>query len=244
MSRLVYLRHAEKEYNNGDAELWKHDPGITSSGVEKTKMVTKHLLESWGPPDKIISSPYRRTRETAIIMNSVLEEPVEIKIDTGLSEYLGNHRGVPMDVTPETKVWQPPHPESFTDMKKRVKAHFRKVSNYTKNNKGEIKTIWFVTHGLILKQISEIIGLRLNRQRLPNLTCLSVVKEDHLTKGEILLFRDDKDLSGSYDTNHEEDDDSGNIKSGRYGDIRDYDYTKKLKNSNIKIPSIDINREF
>lgn len=199
MSRLVYLRHAQKEYNNGDADLYKHDPGITSSGVERTKMVTQHLIKSWGEPDMIITSPYRRCRETAIIMSQVITKKLEIVKDSSLSEYLGNHRNVPIDVTSETKLHDPPHPESFTEMKKRVDDHFKRVSKYTKHNKGDIKIIWFITHGLILKQVAEIIGLKMNKNRLPTLTCLSIIEEDRVTKGEVLLFRDDEELSNSYD---------------------------------------------
>lgn len=35
--RVIYLRHAHKDFQNGNSEYFKHDPGITEVGVERTK---------------------------------------------------------------------------------------------------------------------------------------------------------------------------------------------------------------
>ena len=185
--RRIYIRHADKEYANGDANLYKHDPGITSDGVEKTRMVAKHLLEQWGPPDRIVLSPYRRTRETAAIMNSVLPKKVSMHVDTDVSEYLGNHRSVPIDVTESTLVHDPPHPESFTDMKSRVKDHHIKITNYAKRKKKGI--IWIVTHGLIIKQVAALVGVKMPKE-FPTLTCLSIVDGEKYTKSEMVILNE------------------------------------------------------
>ena len=205
MYRLVYIRHAEKEYNNGESNLYKHDPGITPDGISKTKEMAKNIIKEWGVPEMIISSPYRRTRETAIIMNTTLREynngnntpnnnkqNIKLKIDVGLSEYLGNHKTAILDVTPETKVWNPPHPEMFGAMKQRVKNHYNKIRKFMRksnknnsNGNGEMKVIWLVTHGIIIKQIhEEQTGIKLHKQQLPNLTCLSIVDEGNSVKTE------------------------------------------------------------
>jgi len=183
--RKIYIRHADKAYKNMDSELFKHDPGITELGVERARRVANKLVEEYGIPSKIVSSPFRRARETAMIMNMTLENPFEeILIDNNLSEYLGNHNNVPLDVTTATKIHNPPHPETFDDMKKRVKRHVEKMRK--KQNKEEI--IWFVTHGLILKQISNSINLKTTRT-FPCLTCLSIVEKHDMVKGEFILFR-------------------------------------------------------
>lgn len=185
--RRIYIRHADKEYANGDANLYKHDPGITSDGVEKARMVAKHLLEQWGPPDRIVLSPYRRTRETAAIMNSVLPKKVSMHVDTDLSEYLGNHRSVPIDVTESTLVHDPPHPETFSDMKSRVRDHHIKITNYSKRKKKGI--IWVVTHGLIIKQVAGLIGVKMPKE-FPTLTCLSIVDGEKFTKSEMIILNE------------------------------------------------------
>ena len=185
--RRIYIRHADKEYVNGDATLYKHDPGITTEGIEKTKMVAKHLIDQWGPPDLIISSPYKRTRETAEIMNAVLSEKQSIHIDTDIAEYLGNHRHVSIDVTESTLTHDPPHPETFSQMKDRVKSHHSKITNYAKKKKEG--TIWIITHGLIIKQLASLIHINMPKD-FPTLTCLSIVDGDKMTKSELLIFND------------------------------------------------------
>ena len=145
------------------------------------------LIEEYGIPDKIVSSPFRRARETAMVMNMCLENPFEeILIDTNLSEYLGNHNNVPLDVTTATKIHDPPHPETFDDMKLRVRKHVHKMRK--KKNSDKKQTIWFITHGLILKQISNSVNLKISKS-LPCLTCLSVLESIDMVKGEFLLFK-------------------------------------------------------
>lgn len=185
--RRIYIRHADKEYANGDATLYKHDPGITTDSIEKIKMVAKHLVEQWGPPDRIVLSPYRRTRETAAVMNSVLEKKVQMHVDTDVSEYLGNHRNVPIDVTESTLVHQPPHPETFSQMKSRVRTHHHRIMNYGKKKRKGV--IWIVTHGLIMKQLAGMVGVKLPKE-FPTLTCLSIVDGDKMNKSEMLIFNE------------------------------------------------------
>lgn len=181
----IYIRHADKAYKNMESEIFKHDPGITQVGVERARKVALKLVEEHGQPTSIVSSPFRRARETAMIMNMTLNNPFEeIFIDTNISEYLGNHNNVPLDVTTPTKIHNPPHPETFDDMKKRVKKH---VEKQRKNQKsGEI--IWFITHGLIIKQIGNSIGIKTNKT-FPCLTCLSIVEKPDMVKGEFILFQ-------------------------------------------------------
>jgi len=186
--RRVYIRHAPKDYANGNSEIYKHDPGITEYGVEKCKFVARKLIENWGPPTRIISSPYRRCRETAMILNSCLEDPFdEIFIDNDLSEYLGNHRHVAMDVTQETKIYDPPHPETFDQMIKRVEKHNKRARR--RANEFGNGVIWYITHGLIIKQLAHLINIKLNKQ-FPYLTCFSIIEQQDMVKSEQLLFPD------------------------------------------------------
>lgn len=188
-SKRIYIRHADKEYANGDASMYKHDPGITDVGCKKAAMMANHLIDRWGIPNLIIVSPYRRTRETAIAMRSVIKKlkpdlKVQISIDTSLSEYLGNHRAVPIDVTESTMVYNPPHPESFTEMVNRVKTHHNNITGYMEKRSGLV--IWVITHGLIMRQVAKLAGIRMAKE-FPNLTCLSVSDGDRVTKGEVII---------------------------------------------------------
>jgi len=200
-TRRIYVRHADKEYVNGDADMYKHDPGITERGVEKSKMVAEHLIEQWGIPNRIVVSPYRRTRETAKVMRSVIGKKIPIHVDREVSEYLGNHREVDIDVTESTLVHDPPHPETFTDMKNRVKSHHHKITKYTKKTSG---VIWIITHGLIMRQVASLIGIKMTRD-FPSLTCLSILDGESKTTGEVIMFHDG--------TNNEDIDDPDQIRT-------------------------------
>lgn len=196
--RKVYIRHADKAYKNMEAEIFKHDPGITQIGVERARNVGLQLLKEYGHPTRIVSSPYRRARETAIIMNMILPNPLEdIEVDPNLSEYLGNHNNVPLDVTTATMIHKPPHPETFEDMKKRVKKHVEKIR---KDKSGGI--VWFITHGLIIKQVGSSIGLKTTKT-FPCLTCLSVVETPEIIKGEFILFPGENTKEEEYKPKYE-----------------------------------------
>jgi len=165
----IYLRHADKQYDNGKSLLFKHDPGITDDGKEQCIQVANNLILKYGLPHIIVCSPYRRARETALMMASILPNDIIIKCDVRLSEYLGNHRTELLDVTPETMSFNPPHPESFTKMEERIRSHnddmkFLDTSNYV---------IWFITHGLIINRIANSMAFNIKR-KIPCLTSLVI----------------------------------------------------------------------
>lgn len=192
LSRRVYIRHANKNYSNGESDLYKHDPGITDEGAESCKKVAECLIKKWGIPDIIIASPYRRTRETVQIMISSIDEKsksnIQVFIDSEVSEYLGNHREFPIDVTDNTMVYNPPHPETFKEMKNRVRRHHNHINDYIERIDQE-KVIWIITHGLIIKQIASFVGLKMAKE-FATLTCLSIMEFNNVTNTEILLFHD------------------------------------------------------
>lgn len=254
--RRVYIRHADKEYVNGDSDIYKHDPGITNKGVDKAKMVARHLINQWGLPTRIIISPYRRTRETAKAMKSVLNEvialgksnaetntntntnttknkKIPIHIDRELSEYLGNHRTTPIDVTESTLVHDPPHPETFADMKRRVKSHHDKIVKYVKKSES---VIWIITHGLIIKQVAALVGLRMVKD-FPSLTCLSIMDDGDNTKGEIIMFQDGL---GSENVDINEDEISDSAESDNFDKYN----TKYEHNFNINFNSNKVDSRF
>ena len=59
----IYIRHADKEYENGKAMSCVHDPSITEDGKINTIRTAQELVSKYGIPDMIICSPYRRARK-------------------------------------------------------------------------------------------------------------------------------------------------------------------------------------
>lgn len=157
----IYIRHADKEYSNGDAEVHKHDPPTTEGSHGHCHHKAAELVQRYGLPFVIVCSPYQRTRETALRMAEFVKVKysleVPIKVDVRLSEYLGNRREEALDVRGETLRHDPPHPEHFHEMDSRVRWHndiFRKLDDFP-------EVVWFVTHGFIINRIGNAMGFKI-----------------------------------------------------------------------------------
>ena len=194
MIRKIYIRHADKGYKNGKSDFFKHDPAITEIGIKRSRVIAQILIQHYGIPTRIICSPYRRARETAIIMNMMLDNPLDLEVDADLSEYLGNHPKVELDVVMATKIHQPPHPETFDQMKLRVKKHYDRLKKqeYYKevSNKegGKNEVIWIITHGIIMKQICNFLDIKPNKY-FSCLSCVNIFENIIMKKAEIITWR-------------------------------------------------------
>jgi broad specificity phosphatase PhoE len=172
--KRIYIRHTFKAYDNGKAINFKHDPEITPEGVKLAKELAWILYQKHGLPEAIICSPYRRTRETAYAMLSVISSfspntKIEIRCDVSLSEYLGHHKNVKIDVTPETTYHCPPPPENFHQFESRVIRHFKENIKYDFYEK---KT-WFITHGIFLSLLTKHYSSKyILSKNIPNLGCV------------------------------------------------------------------------
>lgn len=183
----IYIRHAHKAYKNGKPPLCRnpsttskelrytylHDPPLTYQGRKAAVVLAEELLQKYPVPTKIITSPYLRTRETAAIMAGVIVKKysptsIEIVCDTELSEYLGNHDKHPLDVTSSTERHHPPHPESFSHFRDRIKAHY---TNWQESN----DVVWIVTHGIV---INEILHSFYPKQQIPYLGYIVTTSSD------------------------------------------------------------------
>ena len=81
-------------------------------------------------------------------------------------------------------------------MKYRVKQHDILITNYAKKKTEGV--IWVITHGLIIKQLAFLVGVKMARE-FPPLTCLSIVDGEKITRSEVIIFNE---------SNHPLDDDS------------------------------------
>jgi broad specificity phosphatase PhoE len=173
-NRTVWIRHAEKMYNNGFPVNGgkKHDPGII---VDKdvflhVGMLVDELVITWGKPDRIIVSPFLRTRQTcSLICNSLAEKykvSPKIEYDTDIGEYLGfcksNQLNEIADVENETRsLYSFPIKlrESLQDLNKRVYQHIKRIFTLEEN-------IWVVTHGIVISRVySNLYNAKLERPK-------------------------------------------------------------------------------
>jgi broad specificity phosphatase PhoE len=165
----IYIRHAEKLYNNGNHTTYRHDPPITEQGANQARFLAEVLISSYGLPEAVVCSPYRRTRETAIAMVSVIVaitgRMMPITCDVNLSEYLGNHPQEQLDITDGTRAFSPPHPERFGDLDRRLRQH-----NQTMQVLDSMPApVWFICHGIIITHLARINGVPRPTRRIPPL---------------------------------------------------------------------------
>lgn len=149
---ITWIRHGEKNYSNGHAPIGyhNHDPPIKENVKEKISNLCENLKEKHGLPEKIICSPFLRTRETAYLIREYLIENEKIYpgiyIDNDISEFLGwgNPKGDFADISSQTEFFIKPilGTEKLKDVKKRSINH---IKNVDRN-----KNILIITHGIII----------------------------------------------------------------------------------------------
>lgn len=174
---IVYIRHAPKQFKNGQSATYSLDPPLIPGAQLQITTLAQRLISSYGTPDVILSSPFLRTRQTAEIMSTMCDEKVPIHCDMTVSEYLGNHATRKLDVHPTTKQFNPPHPENFTDFRKRIKLHFTKL--FTIDLPQNHPVIWVITHGIVIQQIAKYhkkLNVLPPKKRIEELTGLVLTK--------------------------------------------------------------------
>lgn len=175
---MLYIRHADKLYKNSKSSEFPLDPGITVDGKNKAKERFKVLLSKYGIPERIISSPYLRARQTAQIAQNVIYESTEqlipIFYDSNIGEYLGHQKNInlKLGLRPETLNLNPIPHESWRQYKNRIYKYSKSLKLL--NNE------WFISHGLIIQSIayfnnykikypSELEGIYINNN---NIICI------------------------------------------------------------------------
>ncbi len=168
---MLYIRHAEKEYKNGKNEEFSLDPDITEKGKIESLNKFKLLVDKYGVPEKIITSPYLRTRTTAEIAQSVIFEQknihVKIEYDNQLGECLKNQRDKDLNIClrPETLIHNPIPSENLNEYNNRIYNHTKKAQYNT----------WYITHGFNISTIASIKKIKI---KYPDELCGIMIDND------------------------------------------------------------------
>jgi broad specificity phosphatase PhoE len=178
----IYIRHAPKEYSNGHAPPGRpqHDPSISKRSFQDCEELGNILIENYGLPSMIITSPYLRTRQTAAKLSCAIPESMKcddknLFIDTNIAEYLGNQRGQ-VDVNDDTFYYslkpttdgEEEFPlrtgETKPELNERILNHLQMMQILHKEGKENnrvipetYKIIWIITHGLVISTIYDIL---------------------------------------------------------------------------------------
>jgi broad specificity phosphatase PhoE len=161
--KIIWIRHGNKLYCNGKAPegYHQHDPPLKEDAKNDIYKKVDSLLYEFGVPDRIICSPFLRTRQT---VESILEQlylsnvkkasSITVEMDMNISEYLGFQKPYfsEADVDKETLDLSKTKitlGESLKSLNFRVKEHISNLNLF--DDKSE--TIWVITHGIILNNI-------------------------------------------------------------------------------------------
>jgi broad specificity phosphatase PhoE len=188
-SNFIWIRHAEKQYNNNKAPqgYHNHDSPIKEDCIYTIYDKVEFLVKEYGFPTHIVYSPFLRTRETKDHMLVKLKEidntkwsNINVDYDTDISEFLGFQKpiGGNADIEKETQEKFEDKillGESFKKLNYRVKNHLEKLKIY--ENK-EDKCVWIITHGIIINNIYHNLykmkGIKKDLKSRPKyLSCLS-----------------------------------------------------------------------
>jgi probable phosphoglycerate mutase len=124
VGQLLLVRHAESEGNRDRVFTRTPEVGLTERGCEQARLVGEWLRERYAPV-RVVSSPYRRARQTA--EQIAASTPLDIVVEEDLRERsYGDLAGQPYD-TPRPDYdpaaywgWRPPGGETLEEVVVRV----------------------------------------------------------------------------------------------------------------------------
>lgn len=167
---LVIIRHADRKYNNNDGYHRRLDSPIKEEEWERGKQVLRTLIRKYNIfPTKIVSSPFRRTRDTARILIGVMKElkeesgdnpfigdPLNIEISKGFAGYLGWQKSIKFkDFYYETNKYGPFKQETMKQYKERILNELEQIKRSLQEN----EIVWIITHNCAIHTILESYGI-------------------------------------------------------------------------------------
>jgi broad specificity phosphatase PhoE len=128
--KLIMVRHGESEGNRDRRFTISSEVSITELGRQQARAAAQRIAQHFAP-ERIISSPYRRARQTSEIIASELGLPIEIVNDLHERD-LGVLKGESYDLLRDLAgqdsgydpkrgwLWRPEGGESYEDVRHRV----------------------------------------------------------------------------------------------------------------------------
>lgn len=130
MGKLIMVRHGESEGNRDRRFTISPDVPLTELGHQQARKAAERIAKRFRP-ERIISSPYRRARQTSEIIAGELGLPIEVIHDLHERD-LGALKGESYDLLRELVqqdpdydpkqgwLWRPEGGESYEDVRRRV----------------------------------------------------------------------------------------------------------------------------
>lgn len=151
MTTICLVRHGETDWNALGKIQGRTDIPLNSTGIQQAEECGEFLKATeW---DVMITSPLKRAKQTAEIINQYLHLPLEI-MDEFVERYFGDAEGMTleerMSVYPDR---QYPNQEDRQTLEKRVMEGLYKINQKYKNGK-----VLLVAHGAVIHSILTILS--------------------------------------------------------------------------------------
>ena len=155
---IIFIRHSDDEDSD---PTYKLDPNLTPHGIKLAQSKGRKIIEKYGVPSIIYTSPFRRTKQTVNYMLSSLSnsQKQEIKIShvSKLSRYFTRSEKRRPKIDKSTMKNNIPIYETHDDFVKRTVKIAKIISKFI--NTPEI--IWCVTHTVIYKRVAKYYDITL-----------------------------------------------------------------------------------
>lgn len=160
MAQRVFIRHADKGTTTPDDPLL---PGQEGKIQRRSQM----LVSKYGSPDIILVSPFLRTRQTAELLASGLDNSIDIVVEPLLSEYIKHDQG-DVQLREDTLMYGPIVYDTRDSIRNRIREVYNKYCHLESN-------MWFVCHGIFLHDLLDWLGK--TPRRVPTLAALVISRE-------------------------------------------------------------------
>jgi broad specificity phosphatase PhoE len=154
MGRLVLVRHGESEGNRDRVFTPSPEVPLTEAGRAQVRERAEWIATRYRPA-RIVSSPFRRARQTAVILAERLAVPVTIEDDLRERSY-GKLAGRPYAAVRECAdydpsaywAWCPPGGEPFVDVLARAGAALDRIASAA-----SAEDVVVVSHGAVMRAL-------------------------------------------------------------------------------------------
>jgi len=161
MPYIIFIRHAQKKYRNnkGPKGLPRHDPSLKEGMDKEILSKVSEYFDKYGPANKIYTSPFLRTRQTAQIIKDDLSTNAMLIVDKQLEEYLGFQKafGQKADLDQETS--------KYTDIRlgiENIHQLEKRAYNFYENIKSSKENILIITHGFFITRLAKKLDFNIN----------------------------------------------------------------------------------
>lgn len=164
----VFIRHSEDE--DPVDSTFRHDPKLNARGKFLIDRVMADMIEQYGLPRKIYTSPMYRAVETASRLKKVLRKRYECKVRVEVNHSL--NRCFARDERGTSEV-RDARINTYEDSRQ---FHKRVDKETTKHIKRQRKgCVWYVSHYLVIRRLAKTFKFVYPKEHMPPMWHVSVL---------------------------------------------------------------------